>query len=171
MQNIFSSYCLALKLTKIANWKLKSLGKAKSWISEYPKVARKFKITSQTQFDMKIDFWTALMTRLIFAWFKNLNRTECVVSDSKPNWIGSNRTEWTGPIGLNQKQQNKIGKIQVWVWLYCQCLEAIKSHVWNYWNLNTNLTTNCWLEDWGHVWNLTHCLKAFEVKKYCLVLK
>ena len=57
---------------------------------------------------MKIDFWIALMTRLDLPDSKNLNRTECVVSDSKPNWIGSNRTEWTGPIGLNRKQHEKL---------------------------------------------------------------
>ena len=130
MQNIFLSYCLDSKLTKVVNKKLKSLGKAKSRISEHPKVAQKFKITSQTQFDMKIDFWIALMTRLNLPDSKNLNRTECVVSDSKPNWIGSNRTEWTGPIGLNRTQQNLI-------WMNCQCLVAI-SYVWNFWNLTTN---------------------------------
>ena len=37
----FPPDCLDLKLTKVVNWKLKSLGKAKSRILGYPEVAQK----------------------------------------------------------------------------------------------------------------------------------
>ena len=98
---------------------------------------KKFKITPQTQVDMKNDFWIALMTRLNLPDSKNLNRTECVVSDSKPNWIGSNRTDWTGPIGLNRKQHEKIGltglnrteRVVRADWIETDCADCI-AHAW-----------------------------------------
>ena len=37
----FSSLLSRLKIDQIVNWKLKSLGKAKSWILGYPEVTQK----------------------------------------------------------------------------------------------------------------------------------
>ena len=65
------------------------------------------------------------------AWFKNLNRTECVVSDSKTNWIGSNRTEtdWIGPIGLNRIELN-----QIWIRFKSERTDwNLKSEIANAW--------------------------------------
>ena len=60
---------------------------------------------------MKIDFWIALMTRLIC-----LIQKIWIESDSEPNWIGSNRTEriesdrldWIGNKNLNDSDLNRI---------------------------------------------------------------
>ena len=67
-----------------------------------------------------------------------LNRADWIESETtKLDWL-----DWIGPNALYGPIELK----QIFG-LYRPCLEAIKSYVWNYWNLNTSLTTNCWLED------------------------
>ena len=125
---------------------MKSLGKAKSWISEHPEVTQKFKITSQTQFDTRNDFWDTLVTRLIFVWFKKFESDRI---ESDRNAIYRSESDWT-----DLQRFNSIAN----AWKLILRLKLLKS------NLNTNLTSleigvtfeNCqfwseWFQTW-HRW-------------------